>query len=129
MHDNFENVLRTAFGDRFQDDEFCRDMWSALANVDWYHPETHEAASYSFRAAGSLIARLRGSGDYMDWYCSGPIASISEFIRRSLKKQGWIFDDQPGICDEPGCLQDVSCGWPQEDGRYRCTCGDHYRNI
>jgi hypothetical protein len=129
MSDCFEHTLENAFDGRFQNDKFCRDLWSALANVDWYHPETHEVASYSFRAAGSLIARLRGDGDYMDWYCCGPVASVSDFIRRSLKKQGWIFDDQPSICDEPGCLEDISSGWPQEDGRYRWTCHDHIRNI
>jgi len=28
------------------------------------------------------------------------------------------------ICDEPGCFNHVSCGWPSDDG-YRHTCGQH----
>jgi hypothetical protein len=28
------------------------------------------------------------------------------------------------VCDEPGCNQLVSCGWPSESG-YRQTCSDH----
>jgi hypothetical protein len=28
------------------------------------------------------------------------------------------------LCDEPGCLRDVSCGTPTAEG-YRHTCGDH----
>lgn len=29
------------------------------------------------------------------------------------------------LCDEPGCFNHISCGWPSENG-YRMTCGDHY---
>jgi hypothetical protein len=28
-------------------------------------------------------------------------------------------------CDEPGCKQDASCGWPSPKG-YRRTCNTHY---
>ena len=30
-----------------------------------------------------------------------------------------------GICDEEGCWNSASCGWPTEDGGYRHTCSDH----
>jgi len=30
------------------------------------------------------------------------------------------------LCDEPGCFDDVSCGWPSENG-YRRTCGEHMK--
>jgi len=30
------------------------------------------------------------------------------------------------ICDEPGCTNDATCGFPVPDG-YRTTCGDHMR--
>jgi hypothetical protein len=30
-----------------------------------------------------------------------------------------------GLCDEPGCYDYISCGWPSDDG-YRSTCGKHY---
>ena len=33
--------------------------------------------------------------------------------------------DALGLCDEPGCFNYVSCGWPSDDG-YRTTCGKHY---
>ena len=29
-------------------------------------------------------------------------------------------------CDEPGCDNETSCGWPSPTGYHR-TCGDHYR--
>jgi hypothetical protein len=28
-------------------------------------------------------------------------------------------------CDEPGCYQEISAGWPSPDG-YRSTCSKHY---
>lgn len=124
MSDRFENDLRDGLGDRIKDDEVAQQLWSALANVDWYHPESHEEASYSFRAAGGLIAELRGEGSYTDWYCCGPYATVSDHIARVLKKRGWIYDDLGPICDEPGCLDSVSCGVPTPDG-YRQTCSTH----
>lgn len=124
MSDNFEKALRDGLGDTIQNGDVAKQLWSALANVDWYHPESKDYASYSFRAAGGLIADLRGSGDYMDWYCCGPYAEVSDHIARVLKKQGWIYDDMPAICDEPGCLEFVSCGIPTPTG-YRNTCGAH----
>lgn len=129
LPDAFEDAVRRAFGDKFKTDEtFCCEFWSALANVEWYHPKSGLSASYSFRAAGGLIAELRGEGDYMDWYCCGPYSHVTEFIRRSMKKDGWIFDATPMICAEPGCLNDAGCGWSSPDG-YRFTCGSHYRDA
>jgi len=29
-----------------------------------------------------------------------------------------------GCCDEPGCFNHISCGWPSSDG-YRSTCSTH----
>jgi len=29
------------------------------------------------------------------------------------------------VCDEPGCYEYASCGWPTSDGGYRRTCGQH----
>jgi hypothetical protein len=30
-------------------------------------------------------------------------------------------------CDEPGCYEVTSCGWPTEDGGYRRTCYEHMK--
>ena len=128
--DRFEMAVERALGDEIRSDvEIAKAMWSALANVDWYHPENHDYASYSFRAAGDLIAAIRADGNYMDWYCCGPYAEVSDHIARALKKEGWISDKLGAICDEPGCLKSVGCGFPTADGGYRTTCGDHYREY
>lgn len=29
------------------------------------------------------------------------------------------------LCDEPGCFNEISCGWPSENG-YRTTCSEHW---
>jgi len=34
-----------------------------------------------------------------------------------------------GYCDEPGCYTEASCGYPAIDGRYRMSCGEHYRQY
>lgn len=87
--DLFEETVARVFGDRIKDDPlFCANMWSALANVDWHHT-SGDTAGYSFRAAGDLIASIRGEGDYMDWYCSGPYATVTEEIRAGMLAEGW----------------------------------------
>jgi len=121
----FEKSIKKMLGVLIRNnDKVCVELWSALANVDWYHPEKHLEASYSFRAAGGLIAEIKGEGDYMDWYCSGPYAEVSDRIAHALRKEGWIYDDIGLICDEDDCISEASCGTPTKDG-YRHTCSTH----
>ena len=95
--DLFEMTLDSAFGDRIrQDDEFCERLWGSLSNVDWYH-ENGDTAGYSFRAAGDLIAAIRGSGNYMDWYCSSPYGTIDHEVEEVLSQYGWT----PKVLEQP----------------------------
>jgi len=34
-----------------------------------------------------------------------------------------------GYCDEPGCYNEVSAGYPALDGSRRLSCDDHYRQY
>ena len=90
----FDDDFRKLFTKKLREnDEFGKELWSALANVSWYHkddPENTEIG-YSFRTAGSLIASILCYGDYMDWYCSGPDGVVSENIAKLMAKRGWHF--------------------------------------
>lgn len=90
--DAFEVAVNRALGDRIRaSEDMAEAMWSALANVDWEH-ESGDTAVYSFRAAGDLIAAICGKGDYMDWYCSGPYATVSDEIGKAMAAEGWSYN-------------------------------------
>lgn len=100
----FEQALDRALGEAMRaDDAVCREVWSALANVDWSHPE-HGEVGYSFRAGGDLIAAILQRGDYMDWYCCAGDAEVSERVADALQTEGWTatpITGSEGTRDEP----------------------------
>lgn len=87
--DAFEMSVSRALGEQIaSDDAVACEMWCALANVDWKHA-SGDTASYSFRAAGDLVAAVRGSGMYMDWYCCGPYPVVSGRVAEAMRAEGW----------------------------------------
>lgn len=95
FEDEFENAAARALGESMKEDEtLCIEVWSALANTEWKH-KNGDTASYSFRAAGDLIASIIDRGNYMDWYCSGPYAQISNRVAAAMKKEGWVGTSTP----------------------------------
>jgi hypothetical protein len=85
----FELAVERALGAAMRSDpDVAEEVWSALANVDWFH-ENGDEAGYSFRAAGDLVAAIMGSGDYLDWYCSGPSGVLSDRVGSALVAEGW----------------------------------------
>lgn len=88
----FEISCMLVFQSRVKDKDFCALLWSALANVVWKNPKHGQDIGYSFRAAGDLIAAIRGEGTYTDWYCSGPAGVVSSEIAEALAPLGWTFE-------------------------------------
>jgi hypothetical protein len=59
-----------------------------MANVLWTH-EKHAPVMHSWRASGDLLAKVRGKGDYMDWYMSSERATVPRWVQRSMAEKGW----------------------------------------
>jgi len=125
---DFEQMLDKLFGGYlrgFSDDSYCHDLWSALTNIDWYNFKTHQHISYSFRAAGAVVADISGKGDYLTWYCNSPYGTVSEYISLMMKKEDWIWDDTGSVCDEPGCVKHTNLMKTMPDNTLRHTCSKH----
>ncbi len=92
VYGRFERDLKEALGERMAKDKgFCSTVWGALANVVWVHAEEKELVTYSFRAAGDLIAAILERGNYMEWYCSAPDGMVSEDIAAAMKARDWAW--------------------------------------
>lgn len=112
-------------------EEYAQNLYAAMCNNDFQKIEVWpvlkgETYSCSWRYAGGIVADMRESGDYMDWYCSGIRGSatkedldamteeqraqynwcqkhfvsesyVTDEIREDLAKLGWkVVDDTTG---------------------------------
>lgn len=101
---------------KVRDDEiYAQNLYAAMCNQSWQYQDVwtllkNKTWSCSWRSAGSIIADIRGEGDYMDWYCSGmmrghpddeavsyqspqnyfvPEGTVTDEIRYDLNQIGW----------------------------------------
>lgn len=97
--------------------DYAQNLYAAFCNREWQEQSVFEVLrgetwSCSWRSAGGLVARLRGVGDYLDWYCSGmcdkdnesrwtlagfvPEGVVTLEIEHDLAQIGWrvLADDQ-----------------------------------
>ena len=92
---------------------YAQNLYAAMCNRSWQEHAVWpilqgETWSCSWRYAGEIVARLRGEGDYMDWYCSGirdaedharegtvPEGVITPEIEKDLAALGWRPVDEP----------------------------------
>lgn len=91
-----------------RDKEVARYFYRALCNNDWMKiPLSEEerivdrlkyenpaTCSYSWRAAGAIIAEIRNDNygvkeTYMDFYCSDFEGQILQYVRECLGRMGW----------------------------------------
>ena len=76
-HDDYAQLLYAALcNNRFQKQE----VWPVLKGDTW---------SCTWRSAGTIVAELRGEGDYMDSYLSGNEGVVVDIIAEDLEKLGW----------------------------------------
>ncbi len=88
----FETDVNRALGQGVRDSDYCAKLlWSALANIIWVHQERGYEVSYSFRAAGDLIAAIRQNGSYIDWYCSSDVARVEHGLEDRMRIMGWTW--------------------------------------
>jgi hypothetical protein len=93
-------------------DTYAQNLYAALCNNDFIRSDMIEMLkdtrwSCSWRFAGGIIADMRESGDYIDWYCSGigeglgngdidgtkgyvAESVVTDEIRRDLERLGWL---------------------------------------
>ena len=59
-----------------RDDAYAQNFYAALCDQVWYEQDAWQILGdrtwcCSWRTAAAIVADIRGSGDYIDWYCSG----------------------------------------------------------
>ena len=100
---------------KVQDNEtYAQNLYAAMCN-NVFQPNQvwprlrDEYWSCSWRAAGGIVADLRGQGDYIDWYCSGIFgvgeadsyqgyvseSTVTDEIRQDLFAIGWTVEPYP----------------------------------
>jgi len=83
MKNNLEYDLRSSeyIAEKCKVDSYAQNLYAALCNNEFIRNDVWpilkgETWGCSWRYAGGIIADIKQSGDYLDWYCSG-IATTS----------------------------------------------------
>ena len=77
-----------------------------------------------------------GMDSYAPLYMAGGMDISNEFdmertedIKKIVRENNLdVLKPRLGLCDEPGCFEEISCGTPIEGG-YRSTCYEHMPKI
>lgn len=110
------------------------DYDTKLAITAWVfeHIVNHAKQGGSYRYL--IYSRLGfGPDAYVPLYEAGGMEISNEFDLNFKDELHKIVSEEKieslkpllGLCDEPGCFSDASCGFPTDDG-YRKTCYQHY---
>lgn len=89
---------------------YSQNLYAAMCNTDFVKNDVwprlqDQRWSCSWRYAGGIIADMRESGDYIDWYCTGigdkkeyvGEGHVTDEIREDLLKLGWIVIDDDNL--------------------------------
>jgi hypothetical protein len=107
------------------------DMKLAVTRWVFKHIAAHGAESGSYRYL--IYDRLGFEADAYAPLCSDGLFISNEFDAEALPnaRKALASGDHEELkevlscCDEPGCYEVTSCGFPTEDGKYRRTCYEH----
>ena len=76
---------------------YAQNLYAAMCNMRWQKVDVmpiikDEFWTCSWRSAGSVVATLRDSGDYLDWYCSGMggLAGYDEHEDEAVNDRGYV---------------------------------------
>ena len=83
---------------------YAQNLYAALCNNkfakadDCFRILKEDYWSCSFRGAGGIVAHMRETGDYIDWYLSEnlpdeltvPTGFVTDEIRQDIERLGWI---------------------------------------
>ena len=83
-----EWILNKARGNK----AYAQNLYAALCNNDFQRRDvmqilTNRLWHCSWRYAGGVVADMLGSGDYLDWYCSGILQHISDEEFHAMTKE------------------------------------------
>ena len=94
--------------EKIKNEVYAQNLYAALCNNQFVKNEVfpilkEDKWSCTWRYAGGLVAEMLGTGDYLDWYCSGigehnksfvGEGYVTDEIREDLLKLGWIVIDE-----------------------------------
>lgn len=76
--------------EKLLNDDYAQAFYAAFCNIIWVHRKSKQEFSYSWRASGGLVARIRNMGeDYIDFYCSGDEGSIRSDVLKDMQELGY----------------------------------------
>lgn len=75
--------------------DYPQKLYAAMCNNEFMRLDVvsilkEETWGCSWRHAGGIIADMLGTGDYIDWYCSGCEGYIADEVLVDLKRLGWV---------------------------------------
>lgn len=116
----FEDMLYELKDRLREDDQFARELYCAICNMQWAHDDYEELYSCSWRYAGGLVADIRKMGEgYLDYYCSGYEGTVTTNVLSELIERGWrpVSYDGEAIPIQPSPLN-FNCNlfsWEESD--------------
>ena len=120
--DNLEYDLRSTdwiLAKARSSDSYAQNIYAAMCNMRWQRVDTWPILadlywSASWRHSGGIVADMLGTGDYIDWYCSGignedsgygldhrrangyvPEGTVTEEVRKDFQTLGWVPSEWP----------------------------------